>query len=303
MERKQSEPMRPAAERHKASMSGQGAIIASAGRTLVGIDTVLLIRASPVTLNVGCTMLYVPFYVAFLPPILRRRAPPPNPALSLESCVISAPWVHLPCPALCYSCPCKVSMWVPYWVVNATSLPLTLQHYFHPSMLSGGGAGFYDSGSNPLFSGDVGGSGGGDDDGASEERAQHLQLTPAAGARSYAATAASTAVAAASTAAAGLASARSSPAATAGKGIVPRIKAATKHSGRGPTTAGVGVLPPAPARQPLGLGLKLLVEEEGRRLSEEEGQQHSSGQKEEEEQVAEGAPRFARGGDDEGLLL
>lgn len=29
----------------------------------------------------------------------------------------------------------QVSLWVPYWVVNATSLPLTLQHY--PSALSG----------------------------------------------------------------------------------------------------------------------------------------------------------------------
>lgn len=204
---------------------------------------------------------------------------------------------------------------MPYWVVNATSLPLTLQHYFHPSMLSGGGPGFYDSGGNPLFSGDGGGGSGGDDDGASKERAQHLQLTPAAaggGARGYAAAAAATAVAAASTAAAGLVSARSSRAATTarGKGIVPRIKAASsKHSGRASATAVVGVLPSAPVKQPLGLGLKLLVVEEAERRSseeeeEEEGQRHFSGRKDEGQDV-EGLelPRSAQGGDDESLLL
>lgn len=182
---------------------------------------------------------------------------------------------------------------MPYWVVNTTSLPLTLQHYFHPSMLSGGGTGIYDTSDNPLFSGDGngggagggGGVGGGDGDPpASEERAQHLRLAPAVsgGARGYAAAAAVTAVAAASTAAAGLAAAKTSPAAT----------------------AVVGVLPPAPVKQPLGLGLKLLVEEEGERLNEEEGRPRSGNQRE-EEQAAGGLelPRSARGGDDEHLLL
>ncbi|CAN0223700.1 unnamed protein product, partial [Ectocarpus sp. 13 AM-2016] len=45
----------------------------------------------------------------------------------------------------------EVSLWVPYWVVNATSLPLTLQHYLHASRHSGGNAYDTSGGGNPLF--------------------------------------------------------------------------------------------------------------------------------------------------------
>lgn len=178
----------------------------------------------------------------------------------------------------------KVSLWVPYWIVNATPLPLTLQQYFHPSMLAatagatGGGSGMYEAiGGNPLFS-----AGDNDDDGnsASEARAQQLRLTPAAaeaagGARKYAATVIAAAAASAVSAAAAAGLASTSASAKTNPSALSRSpeKDAVGHAvatklGEG-AAAAVGLLPPA-KKQPRTQGLKFLVEEEDRETEEKE---------------------------------
>lgn len=186
---------------------------------------------------------------------------------------------------------------MPYWVVNATSLPLTLQHYFHPSMLSGGGGGIYDSG-NPMFWGEGGGGSGGD--GSSEERAQHLRLNPVVdSARGYAAAAAATTAPAAAATAAGLPSTVSSKHTDA----MPEVSTTVPRSGRRCSAAAVvGSLPPAKQLPGLGLGLKLLVHEEERGSGGEE-KQHSRVREEQAVEESE-LPRLAQEEEEgEGPLL
>lgn len=168
-------------------------------------------------------------------------------------------------------------------------------------MLSGGGGGIYDSG-NPLFWGDGGGNG--DGDGSSEERTQHLQLTPVVSCPcGYpAAAAAATTAPAAAAAAAGLASTVSPQ----HKDAMPGVSTTIPHSSRGSATAAFVARPPAKrlARPGLGLGLKLLLdhEEEGG-SGEEEKKEHSRGREEQAAEVSE-PPQLAQDeSEDQGLLL